>query len=354
MKFIHLADVHLGAVPDRGCSWSASRAQEIWDTFRRLIEEIVKNPVDLLFIAGDLFHRQPLPGELKEVNYLFSLIPETEVFLMAGNHDFMRKDSFYRTFSWEENVHFFSGEKIERISLESPRVTVTGLSYEHQEIEESLYDQVSPGEDEGFRVLLAHGGDRDHIPMNFSMISQSGFDYVALGHIHRPQVMQTNRVIYPGALEPIDRNDTGPHGYVEGTFENGRVEAEFVPFATRSYQKIVLTLREDSTQMSLEDMLRMDIKKQGVRNIYQIVLKGVRSPDLMLLTEKLKGLGNVISVEDLSHPAYDPRALLRQYSGTLIGDYIEYFLEKDSLAPVEEKALFYGLQALLETSRPQG
>lgn len=40
----------------------------------------------------------------------------------------------------------------------------------------------------------------------------------------------------------------------------------------------------------------------------------------------------------------------KKYSGTLIGDYISYFLEKDRNA-VEEKALYYGLQALLETSR---
>lgn len=40
----------------------------------------------------------------------------------------------------------------------------------------------------------------------------------------------------------------------------------------------------------------------------------------------------------------------KNYSGTLIGDYISYFLEKDRNA-VEEKALYYGLQALLETSR---
>ena len=36
MRFIHLADVHLGAVPDRGCPWSKEREEEIWSTFRRV------------------------------------------------------------------------------------------------------------------------------------------------------------------------------------------------------------------------------------------------------------------------------------------------------------------------------
>ena len=53
MRFIHLADVHLGAVPDRGCPWSKEREEEIWSTFRRVIAGIREDPVDLLFISGD-------------------------------------------------------------------------------------------------------------------------------------------------------------------------------------------------------------------------------------------------------------------------------------------------------------
>lgn len=78
MRFIHLADVNLGAVPDRGCPWSEKRENEIWETFRRVITGIRENPVDLLFIAGDLFHRQPLLSELKEVNELFGIHPENQ------------------------------------------------------------------------------------------------------------------------------------------------------------------------------------------------------------------------------------------------------------------------------------
>ena len=35
MRFIHMADVHLGAVPDSGCPWSAFRENEIWETILR-------------------------------------------------------------------------------------------------------------------------------------------------------------------------------------------------------------------------------------------------------------------------------------------------------------------------------
>lgn len=209
---------------------------------------------------------------------------------------------------------------------------------------------MQPLKQKGFHVLLAHGGDEKHIPMNIKTIVEAGFDYIALGHIHKPQVLIKDKAAYAGALEPIDRNDLGQHGYIEGRFENGSVRINFVPFATRSYQQILLTLREDSTQFSLEEMMKTDIMKRGGRNIYRVILRGIRAPELLVMTEKLKELGNITEVLDESHPAYDLEELWKQYKGTLIGDYIEYFWSKEKTA-VEEKALYYGLQALLETSR---
>lgn len=350
MRFIHLADVHLGAVPDRGCPWSSRREEEIWETFRRVIAGIRENPVDLLFIAGDLFHRQPLLRELKEVNNLFSTIPDTRVYLMAGNHDYIKADSFYRDFQWEKNVTFFKNEQLTCVKDEKLDIYVYGLSYEHQEIENPLYDSIHPAEEEGVHILLAHGGDAKHIPMNIKSIAASGFDYIALGHIHKPQILIRDNAAYAGALEPVDRNDLGDHGYIEGHLENGRLKTNFVPFACRSYEQILLMLREDSTQASLEDMLKADLANKGRMNIYRIVIQGTRAPELLLLPERLKSFGYVTEVLDESKPSYDLEALQKKYSGTLIGDYISYFLEKDRNA-VEEKALYYGLQALLETSR---
>lgn len=95
--------------------------------------------------------------------------------------------------------------------------------------------------------------------------------------------------------------------------------------------------------------MKSQIFRRGGRNIYRIILQGMRSPDLMLIHEKLKNLGNITDVIDESWPAYDLPELYKRYSGTLIGDYIGYFLAKGALDTVEKKALYYGLQALLET-----
>ena len=101
MKFIHIADVHLGAQPDAGPLYSHQRPRELWETFERVIRVCENDQTDLLLIAGDLFHRQPLVRELKEAEYLFSELTHTKVALIAGNHDYIRQDSNYLTFPVE-------------------------------------------------------------------------------------------------------------------------------------------------------------------------------------------------------------------------------------------------------------
>ncbi len=458
MRFIHLADVHLGAVPDKGCPWSSQREEEIWETFRRVIAGIRENPVDFLFIAGDLFHRRPLlrelkevnylfstiPSwetfrrviagirenpvdflfiagdlfhrrpllrELKEVNYLFSTIPRTRVYMIAGNHDYLGGDSPAEEFEWAENVIFFKEERLVCVKDRKLDVYVYGLSYCRREITQPLLENAQPGEGEGLHILLAHGGDESHLPMNISLLSAVGFDYIALGHIHKPAILIRDTAeglhillahggdeshlpmnisllsavgfdyialghihkpailirdtaAYSGSLEPVDRNEMGAHGYIEGHIENGRLRTRFVPFASRAYEQIILTLHEDTTQLSLEEMLKEEIYRRGGLNIYRVILRGFRAPELLLvilrgfrapelllLPEKLKTMGNIIEVQDESKPAYDLEELLCRYNGTLIGDYIQYFMDKKDRSAVEEKALYYGLQALLETGR---
>ena len=53
MKFIHIADVHLGAQPDAGPLYSHQRPRELWETFERVIRVCENDQTDLLLIAGD-------------------------------------------------------------------------------------------------------------------------------------------------------------------------------------------------------------------------------------------------------------------------------------------------------------
>ena len=65
-------------------------------SFQNVIRQAGRENVGLFLIAGDLFHRQPLLKELKEVNALFASIPNTKIVLIAGNHDYIKENSFYK------------------------------------------------------------------------------------------------------------------------------------------------------------------------------------------------------------------------------------------------------------------
>ncbi len=351
MRFIHLADVHLGAKPEQPYPWSARRGQEIWDTFRQVIEQAGRQQMDLLLIAGDLFHGQPLLRELKEVNYLFSTIPDTQVVLIAGNHDYLRKESPYQRFHWNSNVHFLKGEQMERVAFPRLQTYVYGFSYHQKQIKEERYAQAKPGSEPGCHILLGHGGDSQHIPIRQGDLAQAGFTYVALGHIHQPQILtQTpaQAMAYAGSLEPIEKHEEGIHGFLEGEWKGGRLRLRLVSAASRIYETLECPVDETMGQYEAEEYLREQICGNGSENMYHILLKGRKSPDWNPDRERFFSLGRVVDVRDCTRNDYDLDQLERKFSGTLIGEYIRAFRGRE-LTEVEQKALDYGLAALLET-----
>ena len=194
VKWIHIADVHLGASPDAGDAYSKVRPQELWDTFVEVIDICEREQTDLLLIAGDLFHRQPLKKELKEVDYYFSRLSRTKVVLIAGNHDFLKQDSYYRSFQWSSNVYPLFDKEPECVIFEDLDVAVTGFSYESREILTPFDGGIRAEGDAKYEILLVHGGDEKHLPIQKSLLEKSGFDYIAMGlgrkTPHQPQRRQ--------------------------------------------------------------------------------------------------------------------------------------------------------------------
>ena len=155
MKFIHIADVHLGVVPDAGKSWSEKRAADIWTTFTEVFAVAKKIKVDMVLIAGDLFHRQPLIRELREINYIFEQVPEIQVVIVAGNHDFLSVASNYRTFSFAKNVVFLKKNEIESVYFPELNTEVYGMSYWHREETSDVYDHITPKRQDAINILFS-------------------------------------------------------------------------------------------------------------------------------------------------------------------------------------------------------
>lgn len=346
MRFMHIADVHLGAAPDHGYLWARDRGREIWESFRRCIADANEKKIDLLLIAGDLFHRQPDMQELQEVNYLFSTLERTIVVLIAGNHDYLKPSSPYTAFPWNENVICLFSPECERVRLPELKTEIYGFSYHRQEISEPLYDGIVAEKNDYFKILLAHGGDAEHIPFNKQTLQSAGFDYIALGHIHKPQVVLRNLAMYAGALEPIDCNDVGPHGYIIGEVQRKKVKLSFVEVCSREYCQEEIIVTESDTVYSVREKIAVAIRERGAQHTYRITLTGERQPRLIPDIREYMKCGRILEIVDRTVPAFHLQELRREYRGQLIGNFVESFGEKPK-GLVEEKALRYGLEALL-------
>lgn len=330
--------------------YSEKRKSEIWNSFRNVIRVCEEEQTELLLIAGDLFHRQPLLRELKEVDYLLGSLSKTQVVLTAGNHDYIKKDSYYRTFRWSPNVHIILSDNISYIELKGLDTAVYGLSYYTKEREEPLYEQIQIRDDCRYRILLAHGGDEKHLPFRKAVVDAVGFDYVALGHIHKPHELIPNRMIYAGALEPTDRNDTGKHGMVKGSLDETGCRAAFVPVASREYIHMELEVEETMTGFGLRSRIEQEIRDRGLQNIYKIILKGFKDTEVQFDLHNMDPFGNIIEIVDDTRPAFDFLRLLAANRDNLMGKFIEGFGEAEPDS-VEYEALCAGVQALLETKR---
>jgi len=354
MRFIHISDIHIGAKPDASFPWGEMREREIQSSFEHILDLCNQKEVDLLLISGDLFHKQPLIRELKEINYCFEKLIKTKVVLIAGNHDHIGARSNYRDFTWCQNVFMLSEESMDSIYFEHINTEVYGFSYHTRDITQPLYNKVKPGCEERINILLAHGGDEKNIPIDKKAVLSNGFDYVALGHIHKPEIF-SERMAYAGSLEPLDKNETGPRGYILGEIEKeddiSRIHIDFVPHSVREYIKVELEVDPSTTHGALIDMAKEKMKEYGEHNIFAFHISGFRDQDIMFYQEDIIRLGNVIEVIDDTVPDYDFKALYKENQDNIIGMYIKRIQdqEKTSANPevIEKKALYYGLGALL-------
>ena len=104
MKFIHIADVHWGARPEREQTFGRIREQEIKETFQRVIDHANKQQVDLLLIAGDLFDQPPTQQELREIDYLLSRLNHTRTTIIWNRMMYFLSINGIRKFTfWMEN-----------------------------------------------------------------------------------------------------------------------------------------------------------------------------------------------------------------------------------------------------------
>ena len=345
MRFIHIADLHLGSSPEAEFLWGKNRAEEIWDSFAAVIDACNEKEIDLLLIAGDLFDRPPVWADLDRAAKLFARLTATEVVMIAGASDYITEDSPWKTYPWQSWVHMLSDKHCMNVQL-GINTSVHGCSYYAPTEGKPYLEDARPDKESEYQILLGYTGDDNHMPADLSELSEKGFDYIALGYEHKASVMQSMHMAYAGSLEPLSVQETGKHGFILGEINEDSTTIRFVPFACREYINIKVRLSSDITEDELEEKLTAAINQYGRDNIFMISLEGRYQPKEPYDRARLLALGNVADVKDGTMPDYNLVALLDEHKDDMIGMYLEEFL-KEPAGRREQKALYCGLEALL-------
>ncbi len=252
MKILHFADLHLGVEsygrldPATGLS---SRLLDFLNALDQLVDYALENKVDLVLFCGDAYRsREPTQTQQREFARRINRLATNDipVFLLIGNHDLPNAAS--RATSTEifdtlavKNVYVSNRPQIYIIPTNSGKVQIVSLpwlrrsalltreetknlTFEqiNQKLQQILTDVIAAKAKELNpelpAVLAAHvwvagskvGSEssmtigQEHALM-LSNVAHPAFDYIALGHIHKHQVLSQNPpVVYAGSLERLD------------------------------------------------------------------------------------------------------------------------------------------------------
>lgn len=299
IKIIHTADIHLG-YDSYEENYDFDRKQEIQETFHRIISVSIKEKVDLILIAGDLFDTPNPPSEA--VDYVirqFRRIPEIFVIISPGNHDYYTENSPYDEIGKCSNVLIFDGAMdYFELDIRGQIVRVFGAAFNTSRCYDSLFNlpliKENTKEKDVINIGLLHASlegkstNSGYDPIKLEDIKNSNLDYLALGHFHKPtKIKQAGNTYYgySGCPEAMSFKDTGRRGIYIGGVSKHYAGLRFVDIAKRKYIKYELDLtdidlsrisatEEDALVRLLSRKLKEDYGDDYVNNLYQVVLSG--------------------------------------------------------------------------------
>ena len=309
VKVLHLSDIHLGSGllhgrinPKTGLN---TRLEDFTATLARCIDRAIAEPVDLVLFGGDAFpDATPPPLHQQAFAQQFIRLAQANIptVLLVGNHDQHGQGlegnslSIFRTLGVPG---FCVGDRLRSLRIDtcSGPVQVTTLPWLNRsalltrpetegmssaDLSQNLLQKLDVALEAETRsldptipaILLAHttidraryGAER-HLAVGkgftvpLSLLARPAYQYVALGHIHKHQVLCDDPpTIYPGSIERVDfGEEKEDKGFILAEVTTEGTGYEFIPLDVRRFQ----TIRVDLTQAELADS-PMQILEQAI------------------------------------------------------------------------------------------
>ncbi len=220
MKILHTADIHLDsplrslALREPGLRERVRTASR--EALARIVDVALAEEVAALLIAGDLF--DGAERSARTAAFLALQLDRLRergirVFYIKGNHD--AENPLTGELSLPDNVHVFDGRgsKVQLVD----GLWIHGVSFAGRHAPNSLLPKFPAPVEGAINIAMLHtslGGAEGHdpyAPCAVGELTAAGFDYWALGHVHRRQVhSQAPWVVMPGMPQGRDIGESGP------------------------------------------------------------------------------------------------------------------------------------------------
>jgi len=210
MLFSHIADTHLGLVQ----YGSNEREQDVYDVFNQAIDRSIKDNVDFVIFAGDIFHvPNPNGTAIIQMGNALKRLKQNNIdsFFILGDHDISRIRGTpipYIYHNLEFSKYIGNGKPIEYKGI-----MLVGLD-KIRKTEMSQYEETFSNLDKsvekfsGHKILVLHQGITEFNKFAGELQSTDlpkNFTYYAMGHLHDKDIKQFNHlngpIAYPGSIE---------------------------------------------------------------------------------------------------------------------------------------------------------
>jgi len=308
IRGVHTADLHFGVTtysketPDG----LGSRVHDFFRTFDRILEYIKQNHIDLLLITGDIFKDREPNSTLRNMFYKRVVEIAKEgvlVVIVPGNHDmhpFEAKHHSVKVFEIFEQENIVVMDKLFEtrvFDIKGEKLRVVAVPYLYLErfidktipekieqleqnvanfFEEKLKEVLDSSKDDIPTILAGHftvneaevGSERmimigKDVKVPLSVLLHPKLKFVALGHIHKPQILNSKdpAVVYCGSPDRIDFSEAQDQkGFVVFEIDRENFWFEFKPVVVRPFYQLEIDLFEADSDV--EKVLISEIDKK--------------------------------------------------------------------------------------------
>lgn len=321
IKVLHTADIHIGIEnygyinPNTGLN---TRMEDFLRSFDIIVNHAIDNDFDLVIFAGDAFKVQsPSSTQQREFAKRVYQLAKANIptILLAGNHDLSNR--YGEATSMDiygalkiDNVYVIEKPQFLNINTKRGEVQIAAIPYISKSAMLTNEEYSMKTTEEVERILIGKISDlissyimkaNKDLPLIFTfhtgidqatlgaetdlmvgktfslplaVVARKEFDYVALGHIHKHQILcQLPPVVYPGSIERVDfGEERDPKGFMVVELEKGNTTYEFIKLPARVFITIDVDVSESDnpTEEIIEAIRKKEIKDSVVRVRYTI------------------------------------------------------------------------------------